>query len=148
MPIDIPQKITDFFPMSKIGGIPTLSGVSGVSGLGTSTSSRHSPPPLPPSDANGLKEITDHLKTISIGIDKISKNMNRRPQSSIVQLLESIDNTIDDTEIIILCKNPINRDDAVKKFDKLKVTSYESLSDAVKNISPSPDVSNIISNIN
>lgn len=134
--------------MSKIGGIPTLSGVSGVSGLGTSNSSRHSPPPLPPSDANGFKEITDHLKTISIGIDKISKNMNRRPQSSIVQLLESIDNTIDDTEIIILCKNPINRDDAVKKFDKLKVTSYESLSDAVKSISPSPDVTNIISNIN
>lgn len=138
-----PNSIKDFYPM-KLGGIPTISGVSGISGLGTpTTTTRQTPIPIPSSD-DKLSSIVDHLKSISININNISTNMKPR-QTSIVQLLETLDNSIDDDEIIVICKNPIKRDDAANKLGS--TTAYESLSDAVQNISPTPDVKNIISSI-
>lgn len=178
-----PQKINDFFIMSKIGGVPTLSSIPGISGLGTSTTSRITQSDTSPNKSikyptpitkptkhvsinntdnnSSLDTISDHLKTISIGFEKLTqhlcnKNMNsENSDKNIVQFLNDIDDLLTENSVIVICKNPFNRNDVSKIIEKnssdignLNITSYDSISSAVKNITPTPDVNTIINKIN
>lgn len=169
--------------MSKIGGVPTLSSIPGISGLGTSTTSRINqsdtfsnksikhPTPIPKptkhasinnTDNNSsLDTISDHLKTISIGFEKLTQHLckentnNENSDKNIVQCLNDIDDLLAENSVIVICKNPFNRNDISKIIEKnnsnignLNITSYDSISSAVKDIAPTPDVNTIINKLN
>jgi len=125
----------------KIGGIPTLSGISGISGLGTRSASQPPPPSLSPPLSSHQDAIIEHLKSISIGVNNISTHLSSsRP---LVQVLDQLDQQLGDNDVIIICKNPVKRDDLARNASAL----YESFTDAAHHLSKQPDVKNIISNI-
>lgn len=154
-----PESVTDFFvmtPKKPVGGVPTLSSsasIPGIGGLGTSTTSRHESPRT----YDSLYTISEHLKTISAGFEKLTKHLcddgtKEKDGKNIFQVVEELDQFLDDSRVIVICKNPFTRDDVLKILeshtDRLidrDITVYDSISSAVRDVKPAPDVNCIVS---
>lgn len=149
-----PLDLSDFF--MSVGGIPTLSGLStNIGGIGTSKTSRVSPrpaskaPSIPSNDT--LADISEHLKVMSRGIEKLTHHFCTSKSTSLLQTIESIDSTLDDDQIIVICKNPLIRDDidkAIQQISNGRHTLHDSISSAVNHVVPGPDVDHVVNQMN